>query len=525
MKQAFLLAVFAAVLGAQVSYDEILKGPAENWLTYSGDFASQRYSTLRQIDSGNVKSLVPQWIQHLDGARQLETTPLVFDGVMYVTNTNEVYALDAKTGRRIWHYRAVGVSENRVNRGVALLGDRLFFCTSDAHLVALQRTTGNVLWDRPYVFTKGGNFTTAAPFVANGLVVVGVGGGGSGRRGFVAALDAVTGEERWRFWTVPSKDDPAAKTWAAFPLDWGGAPTWTSGSFDPELNLLYWPSGNPWPDFYGADRPGDNLYSDCMLALDITTGKLRWYFQYTPHDTHDWDANETPVLVDQLFQGRMRKLLIQANRNGFYYVLDRTNGEFLLAKRFVERLNWASGVDAKGRPIEVPHMEPTSGGNRACPSVRGATNWVSPSYNPETKMLYVVVLEQCDIYSSSSKPPKPMSGFHGTGAEQIADEPGHFFLRAIAAESGEMVWQFPMPGPATNWAGTLATAGGLVFSGDDGGDLVALDAKTGRDLWHFYMGHTLTASPMTYSVGGKQYVTIAAESDIVTFALFEPQKD
>jgi alcohol dehydrogenase (cytochrome c) len=505
-----------------VSSEDILKSPGDNWLTYAGDVRSQRFSPLAQIDRANVSSLVPKWIFHVEGAKHLEASPLVFDGVMYVSNTNEVYALDARTGRRIWHYRARGARQDRVNKGVALLGDSVFFTTSDAHLVALDRRSGNLLWDREYAPHQSGYFSTVAPLAIRDLVIVGVGGGGSGRRAFVAALDARTGNERWRFWTVPGKGEPGAETWGQFPLDWGGAPTWTTGSYDPELNLVYWPTGNPWPDFYGGDRRGDNLYSNCILALDAATGKLRWYFQFTPHDTHDWDANETPVLIDQEFGGRMRKLLVQANRNGFYYILDRVTGEFLLAKAFVERLNWATGIDAKGRPIEVPHMEPTPGGIRVCPSVRGAANWMSPSFDPAAKLLYVTVLEQCDIYISSAKAPKPLSGFHGTGGEQIPDEPGRFFLRALATSTGETVWEHAMPGPAVMWSGTVATAGGLVFTGDDDGNLVALDSRTGRDLWHFYTGHTLYASPVTFRVGGKQFVSIAAESEILTFGLFEP---
>ncbi len=522
MKAGQILVLFTMALGAQVPYADILKGPGENWLTYAGNYSSTRYSPLAQIHRGNVASLTTKWIYPIEGARRLETSPLVYRGVMYATDTNDIHAIEAVTGRRIWHYHYEAANNDRVNRGVALLGDRVFLATSNAHLIALHAITGNLLWDREYAPSNQGYFATAAPLVVNDMVVVGVGGGGSGRRGFVAALDAATGDERWRFWTVPSKDQPEAKTWAQFPLDWGGAPTWTTGSYDPELNLLYWPTGNPWPDFYGGDRAGDNLYSDCVIALDAATGKLRWYFQFTPHDTHDWDSNETPVLLDQEFGGKMRKLLVHADRNGYYYVLDRTNGEFLLARPFVERLNWATGIDAKGRPIEKPHMEPTPGGIRVCPSVRGATNWMSPSYNPANNLLYVVTLEQCDIYLSSAKAPKPLSGFHGTGAEQIPEEPGHISLRALSPRTGEMVWQRPMPGPGTMWAGTVATAGGLVFSGDDNGDLVAFDAKSGDDLWHFNTGHTLYSSPVTFSVKGKQYVTIAAESEIITFGLFEP---
>jgi alcohol dehydrogenase (cytochrome c) len=522
MKRLVAAALAAGTLAAQVRPADLAKSPNENWLNYSGDFASQRYSPLKQIHRGNVGSLVPKWIYHIEGANRLQSSPLTFGGVMYATNNNEVHALDARSGRRIWRYRAERPDQDRVNKGVAILGDRVYFTTADAHLVALHRITGNVIWDREYAPHKQGFFSTVAPLVVKDLVIVGVGGGGSGRRGFVAALDANTGEERWRFWTVPSKGDPEAKTWADFPLDWGGAPTWTTGSYDAALDLIYWPTGNPWPDFYGGDRPGDNLYSDCVVALDANTGKLRWYFQYTPHDTHDWDANEAPVLLDQVVNGVTRKLLVMANRNGFYYVLDRVTGEFIEGRPFVKLLNWATGLDRRGRPIEVPKMDPTPGGIKVCPSVRGATNWMSPSYSPQTGLLYVVTLEQCDIYLSSAKAPKPLSGFHGTGGEQIPDEPGRMSLRALKAHSGEMVWEHPMPGPATMWAGTVATAGGLVFTGDDTGNLVALDAKTGEDLWHFPTGHTLYASPVTFMLNGRQYVTISAGSDVMTFGLFEP---
>ncbi len=526
MKPLFLLATILTGFGirtqAQVRYQDILRGPAESWLTYAGDYTSTRHSALDQINAANVASLVPVWVYHVEGSKKLETTPLVYGGVMYITDTNQVEALDARTGRRLWRYRAEGVKTQRVNRGVALLGDKVFFVTGDAHLIALHRTSGNVLWDHEYASVEKGYSATAAPVVVKDKVLVGVTGGGSGQRGFVAAISAATGEEAWRFWTVPAKGEPGSETWADFPVEWGGAPTWTSGSFDPDLNLVYWPTGNPWPDFYGGNRPGDNLYSDCVVALDADTGKLKWYFQFTPHDTHDWDANETLVLIDAPYKGRPRKLMVQANRNGYYYVLDRTNGQFLEARRFVEKLNWATGVDAKGRPQELPHMDPSPAGNRVCPSVRGASNWMSPSYDPKTGFLYVVSLEQCDIYSSSAKPPKPSSGFRGTGGEQIPAEPGQFFLRALDATNGGLRWEYKMPGPATMWAGTVSTAGSLVFSGDDDGNLVALDSRTGADLWHFYTGHPLYASPMTFQVDGRQYVTIAAESDIFTFALFRP---
>ncbi|MEZ5354793.1 MAG: PQQ-binding-like beta-propeller repeat protein [Bryobacteraceae bacterium] len=522
MKRLLPLALcLSAAAPAQVAYSDIVASPGRDWLTYSGDYRSLRHSPLTQINAANAKRLVAQWVHHIDDARRLSGSPIVYDGVMYVTDTNRTMALDARTGRRIWDYRAEGVKSSRVARGVAILGDRVFMVTTDAHLVALNRTTGGVIFDREYAPAKDGYFTTVAPLALKDAIIVGVGGGGSGQRGFVAALSPDTGQEKWRFWTVPAKGEPGSETWGGFPTEWSGAPTWTTGSYDPSLDIVYWPTGNPWPDFYGGDRKGDNLYSDSIVALDGATGKLKWYFQFTPHDVWDWDANEPPVLIDAEFRGRSRKLLLQANRNGFYYILDRVTGEFLHGKPFVKKLDWATGLDDKGRPLLVPGKIPTPGGTKVCPSVRGATNWMSPSYDPATGLFYVVTLEQCDLIFASAKDPIPSSGFRGTGNEGIPTEPGRFYLRALDALTGSIRWEHPMPGPGTMWAGAVSTAGGVVFTGDDSGNLAAIDSKTGQDLWHFATGHTLYASPVTYEVNGKQYVTIAAESDVFTFALFD----
>ena len=507
------------------AYDRIRAGEGVDWLTYAGDYAAHRHSPLRQINLTNVASLVPAWTYHVDGATHLEATPLVYDGILYVANSNEVDALDARTGRPVWKYRDELARRSDVNRGVAILGDRVFFVTSDAHLVALNRQTGGALWDREYADTSRGAFATLAPMAVKDRVIVGVSGGDSGMRGFIAAFSAATGEELWRFWTVPGKGEPGAETWGELGPEWGGAATWLNGTYDPELNLLYWTTGNPWPDFYGGARHGDNLYSDSLLALDADTGKLEWYFQFTPHDTHDWDAQAWPVLLDTVYEGRPRKLVLHANRNGYFYVLDRTTGAFLRATPFVERLNWAKGIDAKGRPKENPGMEPSPNGTRVCPSVRGATNWMSPSYNPTTGLLYVPTLEQCDLYSSSAKTPEPMKNFAGTGGESISKEPGKFYLRALDPRTGEKRWEYPMTGHGDMWAGTVSTAGGLVFFGDDDGQLVAVDAATGRHLWHYNLGQNITASPITFMADGKQYVTIVAATDVFTFALFEPHDD
>ena len=505
---------------AQVTTEDLRRGPNENWLTYIGDYAAHRHSPLTQINRNNASRLAAKWVRHIAAQGELETVPLVYNGVMYVTANNEVYALDAVTGREIWHYTALGVRRRGVNRGAAIMGDRLFFQTSDCHLVALRRTNGGVLFDRDFASGDRAYSCTGAPLVVKDKVIVGV--ASSGKTCYIAALSSETGDEAWRFWAVPRKGEPGSETWGSIPLEWGGGPTWTTGTYDPDLNLVYWPTGNPWPDFYGGGRPGDNLYTDCVLALDSDTGKLKWHFQFVPHDTHDWDANETPVLLDAEFQGRPRKLLLQANRNGYYYVLDRVNGQFLLAQPFVKKLNWATGVDSKGRPIEAPNMEPSPGGTRVCPSVHGATNWWAPSLNPDLGLLYVVSLEECEIYYSSAQKPVPNGGFRGTGHTNIPSEPGEFFLRALDAKTGKLRWEYPMPGPTTMWAGTVSTAGGVVFTADDDGDLIALDAKTGKDLWHFYMGVNLHASPIVFGVGGKEYVAVAAGTNIFTFGLPEP---
>ncbi len=520
----FLVLLACLPLAAQVTFDDIRKGPGDNWLTYAGDYAGTRHSPLKQINRDNAAQLVPRWVYHIDNARKLEAVPIVYDGIMYVTNSNELHAIDAKTGRRIWMFRDEQSPIQRVNRGAAILGDRVFFVTGDAYLIALDRKSGGLLWSKKYAEIEKGYFATLAPLVVKDRVIVGVGGGDSGMRGFIAAHSASTGEELWRVYTVPARGEKGSESWSEKLIEYGGAATWLSGTYDPELNLIYWTTGNPWPDFYGGDRDGDNLYSCGLIAVDADTGKMKWFFQFTPHDVHDWDGQGWPVLVEVPLNGRARKIVMHANRNGFYYVLDRATGEFLRATKYVDLLDWALGVDAKGRPMRVPGKLPTPNGNRVCPSVRGASNWMAPSFNPETGLFYVVTLEQCDKFYSSAKEPEPYKGFTGGAGEQIPREPGKFFLRALDPKTGARKWEYPMTGPATMWAGTVSTAGGLVFFGDDDGQLVAVDSQDGRHLWHFNMGQPLTASPVTYMTGGRQYVAIAAQTDVFVYGLHEPVK-
>jgi alcohol dehydrogenase (cytochrome c) len=523
MRATSLLLLCAAsfALNAQVKFEDILKGPADNWLTYAGDYQGKSHSSLKQITKENAGSLTPKWVYRIPKASGLRTRPLVYDGIMYVTNTNEIRALDATNGRLIWSWTDTRSKKEGVNRGAALLGDRVYFVTADVHCVALDRRNGALLWQKKYGNIEDGLYASAAPLAVKDRILVGVAGGDTGIRGYVSALSAATGEELWRTYTIPAKGEKGSETWGKL-IDYGGGGTWLSGTYDPETNTLFWPTGNTWPDFYGGDREGDNLYTSSLLALDADTGKMKWYFQFTPHDTHDWDAQAWPVLVEIPWQGKMRKVVLHANRNGFFYVLDRTTGEFLRATKLVDKLDWATGIDAKGRPMVVPGKDPTPAGNRICPGVRGATNWMSPTFDPGTGWISIVTLDQCDIFTSSSKEAEPKKNFSGGGAGPKPKDVGQFFLRTFDPKTGEKKWEYPMTGPAESWAGTVSTATGVVFVGDDDGQLVALDSRTGKHLWHFNMGEGTFASPITYAVNGKQYVAIASSSAIYSFGLFEP---
>jgi PQQ-dependent dehydrogenase (methanol/ethanol family) len=497
-----------------------------NWPTYNGNLSGNRYSTLDQINPSNVRRLQLQWIYPMP-YQPLETTPLVVDGIMYVSGPNMVHALDARTGRDIWKYSrprsqtgtVSGDAAIGANRGTAMSGDRIFYTTDNSHVICLNRITGALLWDVSMLETPSAQYgSTTAPLVVNDLVISGVGGGDGGVRGFIAAFKIATGELAWRFWTVPKPGEPGSETWKGEAIHVGGGATWLTGTYDPETGLLYWPTGNPFPDTDGTDREGDNLYTNCDVALDAKTGKLRWHFQFTPHDLHDWDANQPPVLVNAKFRGRDRKLLLHANRNGFFYVLDRVTGEFLLGKPFVKKLTWASGIDARGRPILTPNNATTPGGVLTAPAVRGATNWFSTAYNPQTNLYYVMSIEDSSIYRQAKR-----GGFFPPNDPL---NPAKRFLRAIDIETGDIRWEIEQVGPveqtvvAGNYSGVLATSSNLVFYGESSGEFAAVDAATGKTLWHFEAG-TLQwkASPMTYSVNGRQYVSIASGANILSFAL------
>jgi alcohol dehydrogenase (cytochrome c) len=519
MIRTFLLAIsFIAAALAQVRYEDILKGPGADWLTYSGTYQGSRYSPLKHITAENVGSLVPKWVFHVPKAEGLRTSPIVHKGIMYVTNTNAVYAVDARSGRQIWEHVDTRSKKQGANRGAAILGDWVYYTTADNYLTALDRRTGGLIFSKQFADAEKGVTSTSAPLVVKDKIIVGSSGGDTGMRGYVAALSATTGEELWRTYTIPARGEPGSETWGDL-IEWGGAGTWLSGTYDPESNTLYWTTGNPWPDFTGTPRKGDNLYTCSLIALDLDTGKMKWYFQFTPHDTHDWDAQSWPVLLDMTWNGKPRKVVVHANRNGFFYLLDRTTGEFLRATQLVDKMTWAKGIDDKGRPVLIPGKDPTLAGNFVCPSVKGATNWMSQSYNPGTGLLYLLTLEQCGIYTTSEQKPVPMKNFSGGGATQ---DGGQVILRALDPKSAKRVWEYPMTGSGASWSGVVSTAGGVVLSGDDDGHLIALNAKTGQHLWHFSTGETLTASPITYEVDGKQHVAIASATGIFSFALFEP---
>jgi alcohol dehydrogenase (cytochrome c) len=499
--------------------------PAGNdWLSYHGDYSGRRFSGLAQITPANVSQLKAQWVFHVRDVSDLEVTPVVVGGIMFVTAANDAYAVDARTGRTIWHYSRpiteglIDDASQHHNRGVGVWHFRVFLETDNAHLLCLDGRSGHLLWDVAYAEGNKNYGATSAPLVVKDKVIVGTSGGDDGVRGFISAFDAQTGKLAWRFWSIPGPGEPGSESWPGDAYLRGGGTTWMPGTYDPELNTLYWGTSNPAPDFDGGPRPGDDLYTDCVLALDPDTGKLKWHFQFTPHDLFDYDATETPVLIDLPYKGRPRKLLVQANRNGFLYVLDRTNGEFLSATQFVDRLNWAKEIDAHGRPV-LTGVRPSPEGTEVCPGFAGATNWYSPSYNPNTHQLYFLALEDCGTFFL--KPEKFAEGraYYATGVRHSRGAKSEKILLAYDLDTGKFAWKYPQAGERDSAAGTVSTAAGLVFFGDNAQALEAVDAKTGSPLWHFTTGQSIHASPMTYAALGKQYVAIAAGTDIFSFAL------
>lgn len=504
--------------------DLLVRPPAANWVSYNGDYSGRRYSGLAQINRDNVVNLQAQWVFHAGNTSRLEVTPLVVNGMMFVTAANDAIALDAGTGRVVWRHPwpisegLIDDASGHINRAVAIWHDRIYMETDNAHLLCMDARSGNLIWNVAYADWNKNYGATSAPLVVKDKVLVGTSGGDDGVRGFVAAFDTLTGKLAWRFWTIPAPGEFGSQSWPGKLYLHGGGTTWMPGTYDPELNTIYWGTSNPAPDFEGDVRPGDDLYTDCLLALDPDTGKLKWYFQYTPHDVFDYDAVETPMLIDAVYRGTAQKLIVEANRNGYIYVLDRTTGKFLSATPFVDKLNWATGINADGKPIRTK-VQPSAEGTRVCPGYAGATNWFAPSYNETTHSIYFMALEECETYFFKSEAFHEGQGYYSTGVKRIPGETSQKVLVGFNLDTDSIAWKYPQTGNARSSSGTMATAGDLVFFGDDAGSLEAIEAHTGKPLWHFSTGQEISASPMSYAANGKQYVAIAAGSDVFTFAL------
>jgi alcohol dehydrogenase (cytochrome c) len=545
-RAALMILLTAGLASAQVSSDRIARAGQEpkNWLTYSGNYNGNRYSTLTQITPDNVRNLELQWVlqvQQRGASDKWEASPLVVDGVLYtVRPPNEVVAVDAMTGRIFWIYNhnpapAARVCCGRVNRGVAILGNTLFMGTIDGRLLAINAKTGALVWNVSVGSPDAGYSVTVAPLVVKDKIIVGPAGGEYGIRGFLAAYDPKDGKELWRFSTIPAPGEPGSETWKGDAWKTGGGSIWTTGSYDPDLNLVYWGVGNPGPDWNGDGRPGDNLYTDSVVALDPDTGKLKWHYQFTPHDEFDFDSTQVPVLADIPFQGNVRKVMLWANRNGMWYVLDRGTGQFLSGKPFT-KVNWLDGFDAKGRPKKV--LEPTADGTLVYPNNQGATNWYSPSYSPRTGLFYIPSwTDTSSIYRKNPGNPPPyteggqFTGIFPTvnfGSDSVpalaATATNNRFtpgsagaVQAFDPKTGERKWTFPMSDVTD--AGVLTTSTNVLFSGGREGYFYALDARDGKVLWKSQLGGQIANGPVSYAVNDRQYVTVAAGNAMFVFAL------
>jgi alcohol dehydrogenase (cytochrome c) len=523
-------AVVAVSLQAQVTFERVLQNEKEphNWLSYSGALDNQRYSRLTQITPGNVKGLQLAWVWQNRSLEKFEATPLVVDGVMYtVQPPNDIVALDAATGRPFWTYSHTPAPEaraccGRVNRGLAILGDTLFMGTLDAKLVAVDAKSGQLTWTSQVADAKAGYSITMSPNVVKDKVIIGTGGGDGPIRGYISAFDVKTGKEMWRFYTIPGPGEPGNETWAGDSWKTGGTGVWNAGAYDPETNLIFFGTGNPAPDWDGRNRRGDNLYSDSVVALDVDTGKLKWHYQFTPHDELDYDSTQVPVLANIDWQGKPRKVMLWANRNGVMYVLDRQTGEFLKGKPYV-KVNWMDGFDAKGRPNRVKF--PTAEGTFTQPHVHGATNWAPPSYSPRTGLFYVATWENSASlmvegqFPRAARPNGRETAMGGTTLVPFynRDDEAYGVIRGYDVKTLDQKWEFKL-GDIT-WGGVMSTATDLVFGGGRDGYFVALDAKTGALLWKASVGGQINAGAMSYGINGKQYVSIAAGNSLFTYAL------
>ncbi len=533
----FLLLLSGCISDAQVSWDRLQNTQREpqNWLTHSGSSLSQRHSALAKIHPGNVKELELKWVFQSASFEKFEATPLVVDGILYTVQApNDIVAIDAATGRIFWTYNYSPSKESRVccgrvNRGLAILGDTLYMGTIDARLIAVDAKTGKPLWNIAVARPEAGYSLTHAPLIVKDKVLVGVAGGEYGIRGYITAYDAKTGKEAWRFNTIPGPGEPGNETWAGDSWKTGGGSIWVTGSYDAETNLTFWGVGNPGPDWNGDERAGDNLYSDCVLALDADTGKLKWHYQFTPHDVLDYDAVQVPVLGDIQHKGRTRQVLMWANRNGIYYVLDRKTGEFLVGKPFT-KVTWMDGFDLKGRPQKVAAAAPSREGTLVYPGVQGGTNWYSPSFSPKTGLFYIpawnntfsTFVKTPDTYKEGQRfiggYPRTSFGLNrGVQANTRKPEEGHGAVMAVVAATGEKKWQLDFIDVTDS--GILTTTTDLLFAGNREEHFYAIHARTGEVLWRTSLGGAIANGPITYAVNGQQYVAVAAGNGLFVFGL------
>jgi alcohol dehydrogenase (cytochrome c) len=489
---------------------------ASDWLHYGGGYNSWRHSPIEAITAENVATLQPVWVFSTGAVGPLEASPIVYDGVLYLTGSfNRLFALDAATGTVLWRYDHQPPDDLRLccgppNRGVAISGDLVLMATLDARLIAFDRKTGAIVWNVEIDDYRKGLSATAAPLVVEDKVVIGIAGGEYGIRGFLDAYEVKTGKRVWRRYTVPAQGEPGSETWAGTSYETGGAPTWTTGSYDPKTRTLFWATGNPSPDFDGSVRAGDNLYSDSVLALDIDSGSLRWYFQFTPHDVWDYDGNSDLLLVDVLVEGKLVRGLGQPNRNGFFYLLNRDTGEFLNGAPYVE-VNWAT-LDAKGRPmvadVKRPAEEPIE---RVCPGNMGGKNgaWTA-AYSPLTGLAYVPSIESCQYFLRGESIHIEGAPYYGGTPVMLdaAEGKAYGHLTAWDVAKGEVRWRYRDAEPMMG--GVLSMAGGVVFTGNLAGHALALDAETGELLWKFQMGSGVRSQPVAWQQDGRTYVAIGA---------------
>ena len=529
------LAGFIAAAGLHAAGADRKESTHEDaWSTYYGDYSGRRYSALKQIDVSNIRNLALSWIYRAnlssrraivggegtrvepldEDASSIKSTPLVVNGVLYVSLPDHVWAIDARTGDEIWHYawRTTG-GFHYGNRGVGLYREWLYFETPDNYLVSLDARTGRERWHREIASVRRQYYSSMAPLVIRNHVIVGVGGDFLDLPGFLEARDPETGEVQWRWWSTPRPGEAGAETWPTKDaMEHGGGMTWLPPTYDPELNLLYLGTGNPNPVMAGQGRAGSNLWTASIVALNPDSGKLAWYYQTTPHDTHDWDAAQTPVLFDAEFRGRPRKLLAQANRNGFFFLLDRSSGEHLLTVPLIESANWYTRIGDTGQPVADARKEPVIKGALVSPSSSGATNWWPPSFDPDTGLFYVGTSQSFAVFYKTDQSDRP-EGFGGT--DQPVGNLGSS-LRAIDYRTGRMKWQRRT---AIGSQGLLATAGGLLFGNDGSGNFIAFDAKTGEPRWHARLATNPTNPPVTFALDGRQFVAIGAGDSVYAFGI------